>query len=306
MGEDKGHMRNSRYANWRLPLLEATVISVFILWLFYYWYGLANRYAIFLYGHTAANIPPAQPFDEITSSRYWMAGLVAAGAVMVLYTAANWLRGQVTARRKKRFVPSTWWQVWVLAAIPLSIGVPAITMTVNSPTLPPVLATACVAATLLGLAVALLPGKWAAKRPLDLLWLVADGAGLMPVLLLLRAVELPGRGLSVSHTAAWLFAIGGLLAGSVWLAGMSMLRMWRHKETPSAGALLLSGLGLSYVLMPLVHHLLATPPAYRYISTASNFFAFNLGLQFLALIVAASLAVGATKGRRRLRRSRGG
>jgi hypothetical protein len=87
---------------------------------------------------------------------------------------------------------------------------------------------------------------------------------------------------------------------------MSMLRIWRHKETPGAGALLLAGLGLSYVLMPLVHHLLATPPAYRYISTASNFFAFNLGLQFLALIVAASLAVGATNGRRWLRRSRGG
>ncbi|MCL4302193.1 MAG: hypothetical protein KJ077_41280 [Anaerolineae bacterium] len=276
-------------------------ISVFILGLFYYWYALANRYIIFLYEHTAAGIPPAQPFDEMTSSRYWMSGLVAAGAVMVLYTAANWLWGQVTARRKKQFVPSTWWQVWVLSAIPISIGIPAITMTVNSPALPPSLAAACVVATLLGLAVALLPGKWAAERPVDLLWLVADGVGLMPALLLLRAVELPGRGLSVSYVTAWLLAIGGLLAGAVWLAGMSLLRLWRHKETPNAGVLLLAGLGLSYVLMPLFHHLLATPPAYRYISTASNFFAFNLGIQFLALMVAAGLAVGVTRGRRWLR-----
>lgn len=294
-------MRNSGYANWRLPLLEAMFISIFILGLFYYWYGLANRYIVFLYGHTAVGIPHAQPFDEMTSSRYWMSGLVAAGAVMALYTAANWLRGQVAAWHKKHFTPSTWWQVWLLGAIPIGIGIPAITMTVNSPTLPPALAAACVVATLLGLAVALLPGKWAAERPLELTWLVADGVGLMPALLLLRVVELPGRGLSVSNSAAWLFAIGGLLAGSFLLAGMSMLRIWRHKETPSAGALLLAGLGLSYVLMPLVHHLLATPPAYRYISTASNFFAFNLGIQFLAVIVASGLAVAVTNGRRWLR-----
>jgi len=297
-------MRNSRYANWRLPLLEAMFISAFILGLFYYWYGLANRYIVFLYGHTAVGIPQAQPFDEMTSSRYWMSGLVAAGAVMALYTATNWLWGRVAAWREKHFVPSTWWQVWVLVAIPISIGIPAITMTVNSPTLPSALAAACVVAALLGLAVALLPGKWAAERPLDLIWLAADGVGLMPALLLLRTVELPGRGLSVSNSTAWLLAIGGLLAGSVWLTGISMLRIWRHKETPSAGALLLAGLGLSYVLMPLVHHLLATPPAYRYISTASNFFAFNLGIQFLAVIVATGLAVGVTNGRCWLGRSR--
>jgi hypothetical protein len=128
---------------------------------------------------------------------------------------ANWLRGHVTAWRKKQFVPSTWWQVWVLVAIPISIGIPAITMTVNSPTLPPVLAAACVVATLLGLAVALLPGKWAAERPLDLIWLVADSLGLMPALLLLRAVELPGRGVSVGHSVAWLFAMGGLFGHSI-------------------------------------------------------------------------------------------
>lgn len=294
-------MRDSRHANWRLPLLEAMIISTFILGLFYYWYGLANRSVAFLYGHTAVGIPYAQPFDEMTSSRYWMSGLVAAGAVMALYTAANWLRGQVAAWRKMHFAPSTWWRVWLLGALPISIGIPAITMTVNSPTLPPALAAACVVATLLGLAIALLPGKWAAERPLDLTWLVVDSVGLMPPLLLLRVAELPGRGVSVSDSAALLIAVGRLLAGSVWLAGMSILRIWRHKETPSAGALLLAGLGLSYVLMPLVHHLLATPPAYRYISTASNFFAFNAGIQFLALIVAAGLAVGVTNRRRWLR-----
>lgn len=277
------------------PFLEATIISIFILGLFYYWFGIANRYSIFLYGHTTVGIPLSQPFDEMTRSRYWMAGLVAAGMVMLFYIAANWLRAQMAVRRNQHFLPSAWWHVWLFGSVPLIIGIPLITMTVNRPTLPPALAAACVVATLLGLAVALLPGKWAAEQPVDLFWLAADGVGLIPSLLLLRVIELPGRGLSVSNATVWIFSVGGIIGGIVWLAVMTFLRIWRRKEMPSSGALLLAGFGLSYVLMPLVHYLLATPPAYRYISTASNFFAFNLWVQILAFIVAGCLAVGVTK-----------
>ncbi|HRJ62455.1 MAG TPA: hypothetical protein PKZ99_14885, partial [Azospirillaceae bacterium] len=74
-----GAMSTNRQ-RWRRPLLEAALISLFILVVYYYWFAVANRYAIFLYGHTADGIPPAQPFDATTSSRYWMAGLVVAGA----------------------------------------------------------------------------------------------------------------------------------------------------------------------------------------------------------------------------------
>ncbi|KAA3660181.1 MAG: hypothetical protein DWQ04_20175, partial [Chloroflexi bacterium] len=256
------------------PFLEATIISIFILGLFYYWFGIANRYSIFLYGHTTVGIPLSQPFDEMTRSRYWMAGLVAAGMVMLIYMAANWLQAQLAVRRNQHFLPSAWWHVWLFGSVPLIIGIPLITMTVNRPTLPPALAAACVVATLLGLAVALLPGKWAAEQPVDLFWLAADGVGLIPSLLLLRVIELPGRGLSVSNATVWIFSVGGIIGGIVWLAVMTFLRIWRRKEMPRSGALLLAGFGLSYVLMPLVHYLLATPPAYRYISTASNFFAF--------------------------------
>ena len=203
---------------------------------------------------------------------------------------------------RNRDVYKRQWQVWVWCAVPISLGIPAITMSVHSPTLPPALAAASVVATLLGLAVALLPGQWAAERPLDLIWLAADGLGMMPALMLMRAVELPGRGVSLSPAVAWFVAIGGLVAGALWLAGMSLLRLWRHKDIPGARSLLLAGLGLSYVLLPLIHHLLATPPAYRYISTASNFFAFTMGIQLIAVIMAAGLAVGATRARRWLER----
>ena len=115
-----------------------------------------------------------------------------------------------------------------LCALPLIVGIPAITMTRNTPTLPLGLAAACVVATLAGLALALLPGEWAARRPVDLTWLAFDGLGLMPILLLLRSVELPGRGVSVSMPLAVLFAIGGLLAG-IDLAG-------RHDGPPRVAA----------------------------------------------------------------------
>jgi len=96
-------MPDARCAAGRWPLAEGALISVFILGLFYYWYALADRYAVFLYGHVASpGDPGAQPFDEMTASRYWMCGLVACGAVLILYAAANWVQAQWAHRRGKR------------------------------------------------------------------------------------------------------------------------------------------------------------------------------------------------------------
>jgi len=131
-------------------------------------------------------------------------------------------------------------------------------------------------------------------------------AATMPALLLLRVVELPDRGLSLSRSTAWLLAGAGLLAGLFWLIGMSVLRSWRNRKTPDAGALLSSGIGLSYVLLPLIHHLLATPPAYRYISAAGNFFAFSWAVQLVAFVVAAGMAFVTVQARHWLERRRSG
>jgi len=281
---------------WKPALLPAALISLLVLGLFYYWFAVADRYAVFLYEHLGAT-----PFDDVTSSRYWMAGLVASGIVLVGYTSANWLLGRVTTEYR----PPAWWLVWALCAPPLTIGIPAITMTANWPTLPLANALACVVATLIGLSLALMPGVWATRRPWDLAWLVCDGLGLMPTLLLLRVIELPERNLSSPLTHApvvYLVALVPVVAGAIWLLVMTGLRAWRHKSTPGAGALFAAGLGLSYLLMPLAHYFLATPPEYRYISTASNFFALDVGVQLLILFVAAVLAIGVTWLRKRYHR----
>ena len=49
------------------------------------------------------------------------------------------------------------------------------------------------------------------------------------------------------------------------------------------------------ILLPLMHHLLATPPGWHYISTASNFFAFNPLLQLAVFAVAVGTAVVVTR-----------
>ena len=87
---------------WWEALPHALPVTALVIGLFYYWFAVADRYIVFLYYHNMGpRVPDTSPFGFVTASRYWMAGLVASGAVMVLYTAASWLlkRLLTTARR---------------------------------------------------------------------------------------------------------------------------------------------------------------------------------------------------------------
>ena len=66
----------------------------------------------------------------------------------------------------------------------------------------------------------------------------------------------------------------------------------------SGAALFLSGCAWTYLLLPLAHHLFATPPGFRYISTATNFFTVSVGAQLLVWGLAAGLAWGTARLRR--------
>ncbi len=272
--------------SWRAALTHAAMVSSLVLALFYYWFGVADRYAIFLYNHFGAG-----PFDPRTISRYWMSGLVASGAVLVVYTYGNWLWGRVQGIRGRRYGPPGGWRVWLLS-LPLVVpGVLWITMHLNWPVLPLPLAAACAAATMASLFLALLPARMATGHPGWFLWLTGAGAGLVPALLLLRVVErLPRGGEAVLHARV---AVAATLVGAIWtlaLAGVyaRLCRMvWR------ASHLIVSGLCPSYLLLPLVHYLLLTPPGFHYISVADNFFASTLPGQALGFAAAIGLAWGA-------------
>jgi len=84
------------------------------------------------------------------------------------------------------------------------------------------------------------------------------------------------------------------MGGMVWLGLMSYLRRRFRRPIPSAGTLFLAGVCLSYLLLPLLHHILFTPPGYRYITASNNFFAGHPLLQAVAMLVALGMAAGVT------------
>ena len=94
---------------WQQALWHALPVSALMLALYGYWFGIADRYRVFLYAHNGAT-----PFDSVTGSRYWMAGLVAAGVVLVLYTGVNWLAGRAASWRGRRYALPDWRRVWIL------------------------------------------------------------------------------------------------------------------------------------------------------------------------------------------------
>jgi|YelNatPaOPRAMG01_1025707.scaffolds.fasta_scaffold72775_2 hypothetical protein len=275
-------------------LFHALAVSLLILLLFLYWFGIANRHIVFLYEHLGAG-----PFDPPTVSRYWMSGLVASGMVMVLYTYGNWFWGRVRGIQGRRYLPPAPAKVWA-SSIPLLIpGILWITTHLNWPVLPLSMALACAGAAAGGLWLALLPARMATTQVAEFLWLSLAGIGLVPALLLLRVVERAGQGGKWPTHAA--IGVASTLVGALWTFFLAMGYVrWRHKVWRGSH-LLVSSLCWSYLLLPLVHHILLTPPGLHYISVAENFFAATPGGQALSLLTAGGLAVGTTILQRRIK-----
>jgi hypothetical protein len=250
------------------------VISV-MLGLFYYWFAIANRYVVFLYEHLGAG-----PLQEPNYSRHWMAGLVASGALLCVYALVGWCyRSVVIAFHKTDHLPF-WQHVWLLSAPPVAIGIWAITTRCNFPTLPWPLSARCIIATWIGMALALWLADLIVQQTSEALWVILHGAGMVPILLLLRAVELPFYGLA-SPAPACLLGTAGLVAGVLWMAGMARWRLVWRRPPLSPFSIFCAGLGLSYVVLPFAHYLFLTPPGIRYISTAGNFFAMSPVVQWM-------------------------
>jgi hypothetical protein len=290
---------------WVSALKYALPITALVLGWFYHWFAIADRYIVFLYNHDMGpRVPDTSPFSVVTSSRYWMAGLVASGAILVLHTTVTWLLGRLVPGYR---APSRR-RVWLLCALPLALAIPLITLTVNQPTLRLVDAVRTTLATLVGLALAFWPGKWAAERPAELLLMSIDGLGIMLWLSSTLAFE---------HLRYWL-ASGGIrwvhMSVAVACAGLAVLMVmtvvwlaWSltrpvtrpHLRFPGWPTTLCAGVIVHGLLMPLFHHLFFSD-GYYYISDSDNFFARNPLRQGVACLTAAALAFAVTRLRQRL------
>jgi len=284
-----GRLRPFSSVPYRKTIPWAGLVSSVVLGLFSYWFAIANRYVVFLYEHLGAG-----PFQEPNYSRHWMAGLVASGALLWVYALVGWCyRSFIAAFHKTDHLPS-WQYVWLLSAPPVAIGIWAMTTRCHFPTLPWPLSARCIIAAWAGMALALWLADLMVQQTLEALWVLLHGAGVVPILLLLRAVELPSYGL-VSPASAYLLGIAGLVAGILWMAGMARLRLVWRRPPLNPFSVFCAGLGLSYVVLPFVHYLFLTPPGIRYISTAGNFFAVSAVVQLLCWGIGALAVFAVTK-----------
>jgi len=277
----------SLWQRWKVALAHTVLISFFEIALFYYWFGIADRYCIFLYYHYGAG-----PFDSPTLSRYRMTGLVASGAVLVIYVVANWFAARLAGMFYSRYTVPEWWKVWLLCVPPLGIALPLIMTTLNWPTLPLSIALTSTAFALGSLPLALIPGRLAAEDVEELVWLTLAGLGLTPSLLLLRSVELADRMLPGEAIG---MAIKSTLAGAVWSSLVARIHSRRRGKCWGVKNLLISAFCLAYLLGPLMHYLLLTPPNCHYITVAENFLAQNPVTQIACFLAVTILAYAIVK-----------
>ena len=294
---------------WQTELIFAAPIVALVVYLFYTWFAVRDRYFIFLYFHDMGPGFDTTPFGPVTASRYWMSGLVAAGAVMVLYVAANLVAGRVA----KGYRAPIWWRLWILCAVPLAIAIPLIVMTVNVPVLPLLNALQVTAALLVGLAPALALGRYAANRPVGYIVLMIDGVALACLMISLGAVESFQRSPGPGRMWVVYVVLAAFIAGVGLATTLTMLYIWwRRAEIPDALSWLVAGIDVRYLFLPLVHYLFfceddgswTDPDYFSYISDAANYFQRSLLLQVGIWIVVALVAVGMTRLRTGLRRRR--
>jgi hypothetical protein len=270
-----------------LSLFFGLPAAILVLGFIYFWFGVANRYLIFLYDHDMGPVvPDTSPFSVETSGRYWMAALVASGIILVLYVGVNWVLGRLS----RGYQPPSFWMVWLACSIPLLIGIPAITMTTNQPVMMSENAIQITIAAWIGLLLAFPPGRMAAERPGELLILAMAGVGLMFLMLTGSGLQGAFRLLQGGRIYGFVLVAGALVVGFAFLIVSTGLYFWRQKQLPASPTVFVAGLTVSYLVMPLVHHLsVGLFEGYFYISSSSNFFANSIAWQ----IVVWGLAAGA-------------
>lgn len=246
--------------------IVSVIIMLIPVGIYYYFFGYADRRVVFLYDHLGFT-----PFDQITAGRYWMAGFITSGFLSVLYLIL-----QLAIRILKLPVMS-WKKVFTLMVIPLNTGIIIIVMTAGEPELGLFIAISSALALTAGifLGFSLVDNLMTNVKSTSLFLLF--GLGMVPSLILFKALELPGKGI-LAFNVSLLIAVISVTAGLLWLLTCHwVFRKYRPKWPDVVkGALVTAYLGL-----PVLHYLAATPKGIPYITSADNFFADNMILRLI-------------------------
>jgi hypothetical protein len=252
-------------------LIISAFISILSLCVYLYLFGYADRKIVFLYEHLSL-----APFDKMTTGRYWMAGFVLSGFLTVLYLVV-----QLFLKFVLKSEPMSWKPILKLTAIPLITGVVLIIMTTGEPKLTFVIAISSALALISGTAIGFSVSDDLIENLKSTFIYLFIGVGLVPFLILFRALELPGKGIITVGMS--IIVTATLFVGSFcWLLIFYRLFSSHRPGTINVikGAVLIGYLGL-----PCLHYLFATPKAIPYITSANNFFAENIVLRLINWIL---------------------
>jgi len=249
----------------KAEIITSVLVNLISLGVYIYLFGFAYRKIVFLYEHMGL-----QPYDHITTGRYWMTGFVLSGFLSILYLSARLI---LKFGAKPEHI--SWKSIVILSVIPLTTGVIFITMTLGEPEMPFHIAMSAALALQIGLILGMSVVDDLMMNIKKTMIYLVSGIGLVPFLVLFRVLELPERGIiSMNYAiAAVVFLFTG---GLIWL--YISCKIFKHAR-PGIIQQIKGILASGYVGLPLLHFLIATPKGIPYITSSDNFFADNLLLR---------------------------
>ena len=265
--------------------LHSVSVSTLVLVLYYLWFVFLDRRLIFLYGHLHTT-----PFDDFTTGRYWMTGLVVSGMVLVGYT----LFSLIAKKLSRTYHQPEWKIVWKYSSLTLSLPLFAILSFIGKPPMPSLLALWILVVLLCGLALALHVSGSITKNFRQSMWTFFDGLALIPMFFSLQTVGVVLRKPSLPTILVFIIPLFALGISLIWFRIMAFLYRRFKQPFPSVLNIFLSGLTINFLFLPLLHYLTSRPGYIRYITADSNFFVSNPWLQItsFAIVIGATLMVG--------------
>lgn len=262
-------------------LFPSALISVIVLSFYYLWFIFLDRRLIFLYGHMHHT-----PFDLFTASRHWMTGLVVSGIVLIICTIVCLF----IKRFRRGYQLSDWKIIWKYSCLILALPLFGMLTFTGKPPMPILLSFWILIILFSGLRLALYASNFIISNFRQSIWTFFDGLALVPVLTVLAPSIVYGLkrpALQVTYMLIIPVIVVGVSLFWFWI--MTILLKRFKQPYPSLINVFLSGLTISYLLLPLLHYVGSRPGYVRYVTNSENFIPNSFWLQVVALLVAAGM-----------------
>jgi len=226
------------------------------------------------------------PFDLFTASRHWMTGLVVSGIILIAYTIVN----LIIKRLRRDYKLPDWKIVWKYSCLILLLPLFVLLTFMGKPSMPVLLSLWILVILFTGLRLALYVSNFIVINFRQSVWLFFDGLALVPALTVFAPSIAYGlRRSSLQGIFIIILPLVVIGLGLFWFWIMTTLFKRFKQPCPSLVNVFLSGLTISYLLLPSLHYVGSRPGYVRYITNSENFIPNSFWLQVVALLVATGM-----------------